>query len=111
MPYEAGTLIFQRSWRTKPLFSVPLIADPLKGSDAGQVISAVLKKEELEIEDFGHFSKQFVTRLRDVLIFPKEFSIKLGADERYPGKSKTIVSFLLPRGSYATVVTKAIFEQ
>ena len=111
VPYEAGTLIFERSWKTKPLFTVPLIADPIRDSEFLRVILAVLKKEGLELEDFRLFSKQFVSRDRDLLMFPKEFSIKLGTDERYPGKSKTIVSFLLPRGSYATAVTKALFEQ
>ncbi|MCX7988631.1 MAG: tRNA pseudouridine(13) synthase TruD [Thermodesulfovibrio sp.] len=48
---------------------------------------------------------------RKVLIKPEEFEYKIEYDEIYVGKRKLFLQFLLPRGSYATMLIKRIFAK
>ncbi|MFA6088686.1 MAG: tRNA pseudouridine(13) synthase TruD [Candidatus Woesearchaeota archaeon] len=84
-----------------------------------EIIEKFLIKEGILLSDFnihkatGNF---FKTLSRDVLLFPTNFSIsEPEVDELNDfGKNnlfKIQVSFTLPKGSYATVVTKRLFNQ
>jgi len=43
------------------------------------------------------------------VVVPGEFTwSRPEEDERYPGKRKSTLSFLLPRGSYATMLVKSL---
>lgn len=54
----------------------------------------------------------FGTHERPALVTPREFSMtKPAPDELNTGKYKTTLSFTLPKGSYATIITKRIFLQ
>jgi tRNA pseudouridine13 synthase len=41
-------------------------------------------------------------------MFPEKLEHRFEADEVYPQREKLIVRFELPRGSYATIVTRRI---
>jgi tRNA pseudouridine13 synthase len=83
------------------------------------IIDKILAKEGIMIEDFkikdvvGNF---FKTREREVILRPSGFSIKQpmidelndnGRDSRF----KIVVSFTLPKASYATIIIKRLFNQ
>lgn len=46
---------------------------------------------------------------RAVLVMPEFIKYEIENDELYKGRKKFTVEFLLPRGSYATMVIKRIF--
>jgi tRNA pseudouridine13 synthase len=120
--YAIGSLLFftnlseQERERIPPTFQT--ISDQMTiPDDERKVIDRVLAKEGLRITDFriedetGNF---FKTRARQILVFPGDFTVEKperdeinskGTSERY----KIRVSFLLSKGSYATVVTKRLF--
>jgi tRNA(Glu) U13 pseudouridine synthase TruD len=85
--------------------------------DERKIITSVLEKEGLTLSDFciqeetGNF---FKTRPRPVLLFPQQFSYDKPIQDELNSKGdlkryKMKVSFMLPKGSYATVVTKRLF--
>ncbi|MCM8787576.1 MAG: tRNA pseudouridine(13) synthase TruD [Candidatus Omnitrophica bacterium] len=47
---------------------------------------------------------------RKVIVIPKEFSYEFLDDEFYKGKRKLILKFILPRGSYGTMLVKRLFS-
>jgi len=82
-----------------------------------QVIDRVIAKEHLKLADFniedetGNF---FKTRARQLLLIPQDFSIGTPERDELNNKEnneryKIQVSFSLPKGSYATLVTKRLF--
>ena len=121
--YAVGSLLFftslsdQERERIPPLF--PTISDQMSiTDDEKNIVNRVLAKEGLRVADFkieeetGNF---FKTRARQVLLTPQDFSIgkpgrddlnSKGALERY----QIQVSFSLPKGSYATIVTKGLLR-
>ncbi len=48
---------------------------------------------------------------RAVLVIPESFMYRFENDEIYEGKKKLILAFILPRGSYATMLIKRIFAK
>jgi tRNA pseudouridine13 synthase len=120
--YSIGSLTFFTNLSEQERGNIPrtflTISDQMTvPNDERKIIESVLAKEGLMVADFkiedetGNF---FKTRARQVLLFPQEFSLgkpeqdelnRKGTSERY----KTKVSFSLPKGSYATVVTKRLF--
>lgn len=48
---------------------------------------------------------------RDVVVIPKEFEYKFEEDEIYKDRIKLIVKFILPRGSYGTMLIKRVFAK
>ena len=84
-----------------------------------KIVSKVLSNENITIPDLdiesstGNF---FKTRKRQVIVIPENFSVSDPMDDELNiinGKpqKKITLSFSLPKGSYATVVTKKIFNQ
>jgi tRNA pseudouridine13 synthase len=82
-----------------------------------QIIDQVLAKEELTLADFriedeaGNF---FKTRARQVLLVPENFTILQPEHDELNSNKQAIrykihISFSLPKGSYATIVTKRLF--
>jgi tRNA pseudouridine13 synthase len=120
--YAIGALLFftnlseQERERIPPTFQT--MSDQMTIPDGERkVIDRVLAKEGLRITNFriedetGNF---FKTRARQILVLPGDFTVEKperdeinskGNSERY----KIRVSFLLSKGSYATVVTKRLF--
>jgi len=92
-----------------PLPSARLRLDP--SDPRAALTNAVLAEEgfplcELRIRAFREpfFSKGD----RSALALPSRLASEMGEDERHPGKQKLILSFDLPRGSYATLIVKRI---
>jgi tRNA pseudouridine13 synthase len=120
--YAIGSLLFFTNLSEQEREKIPhtfqTISDKMTISDGEHCfIDRVLAKEGLRLADFniedetGNF---FKTRARQVLLIPEDFTIikperdelnSKGNLERY----KTQVSFSLPKGCYATVITKRLF--
>jgi tRNA pseudouridine13 synthase len=47
---------------------------------------------------------------RSLVVFPSELAADVLEDEIYPGKMKVALKFVLPRGSYATMLIKRLFN-
>jgi tRNA(Glu) U13 pseudouridine synthase TruD len=98
----------------------PTLSDKVKLSEFdNKIVSKVLSNENIKIQDLdirsltGNF---FKTRKRQVIIVPEDFSISDPIKDELNslnGKPQTKVrlSFCLSKGSYATVITKKIFNQ
>jgi tRNA pseudouridine13 synthase len=120
--YAIGSLLFFTNLSEQEREKIPhtfqTLSDQMTISDGEHCfIDRVLAKEGLRLADFsiedetGNF---FKTRARQVLLIPEDFTIikperdelnSKGNLERY----KTQVSFSLPKGCYATIITKRLF--
>ncbi|MCX6670518.1 MAG: tRNA pseudouridine(13) synthase TruD [Euryarchaeota archaeon] len=120
--YAIGSLLFFTNLSEQEREKIPLtfqtISDQMTISNSEHhFIDRVLAKEGLRLDDFriedetGNF---FKTRARQVLLIPEDFTIVKPERDELNSKGnvaryKTQVSFSLPKGSYATVVTKRLF--
>ena len=123
VPYNIGSLLFYKKLSEEELKIIPsafkTISDEMELSELEKgIVSKVLSKEGISINDFsikkatGNF---FKAHERAVLVKPSDFRISSClTDElnckRKNNKFKITVSFSLPKGSYATVITKRIFN-
>ncbi len=82
--------------------------DPQVAAEVGRVLA----EENLALRDFKArvLRRAYLSRgERALLLFPQEVVwLGEGEDDRFPGKCKVELAFLLPRGSYATLVLKAL---
>jgi tRNA pseudouridine13 synthase len=120
--YAVGSLLFFTGLSPQEHERIPLtfqtISDHMIVTDTEQqIIDRVLTKEGLQHPDFrietetGNF---FKTRAREILLLPKDFMISEpehdelnSTEQRKLFKMK--ISFSLPKGSYATLITKRLF--
>jgi tRNA(Glu) U13 pseudouridine synthase TruD len=96
----------------------PTISDKMEFSeDELLVFNRILKNERIawkdlsRIEDTGTF---FSTQYRKVVVRPDDFNTSEFSKDEVNSKgdnhrNKVTLSFTLPKGSYATIVTKSIF--
>lgn len=122
--YAVGSLYFYKDLINEELnkipFEFPTLSHKVKLAEfENKIVSKILDKENINIQDLdinkltGNYLK---TRKRQVLIKPEDLNIITIADDELntingrPQKKITI-SFSLPKGSYATVITKKIFNQ
>ena len=124
IPYSIGSLAFYKSLdnEEKRKISVGLntISENLKTQGIEKdIVEEVLKKEGLSLKDFdikketGNF---FLSRERKLIIHPLNFKIEKPAIDELNDKNrnsffKVVLSFDLPKGSYATIITKRIFNR
>ncbi|MCX7994860.1 MAG: tRNA pseudouridine(13) synthase TruD [candidate division WOR-3 bacterium] len=118
IPYSMGKFVFYRSLPNKKLLmdlKIPMLNDKTKLSDfTGEIISEVLKKEGIRLRDFKlskmRFRKvRFKGFLRSAIILPEDFYIgEECTDEIYKNKRKILLRFILPPGSYATILIKRL---
>jgi tRNA(Glu) U13 pseudouridine synthase TruD len=120
--YSIGALLFYKTLSEHEIKKIPktfqTISENASFSDDEQrIIDCVLIKEGLILDDFrietetGNF---FKTRARQVLLIPNDFTISEPTKDELNSKGnimrcKIQVSFSLPKGSYATLVTKRLF--
>lgn len=121
--YNIGSLLFYNKLIDAEIKKIPstfqTISPTMKFSSEfeEEMIRNVLLKENIGLENLdiekltGNF---FKSRKRELILKPKEFTISdLEIDEiNDKGKNKIykiVLSFILPKGSYATIVTKRIF--
>lgn len=121
--YNIGSLIFFRNVSKEELQKLPetlmtINEDIAVCGDERRVIEKILEKEEIKLEEFdikretGNF---FKADRRKVLMHPKELVLSPPVvdelnDKGKKNRFKIILSFSLGKGSYATVVTKKIFN-
>ncbi len=122
--YSLGSLIFYKNTDEEEMKNIPnafkTISEEIKPADfeAG-IISGILQKEGITIEEFnikketGNF---FKVHERNVLLKPLSFIISepLIDDINDRGKNnrfKIKLAFALPKGSYATMITKRLFNK
>jgi tRNA pseudouridine13 synthase len=83
-------------------------ADP----NLAAIVAQVLKEEGLGLDDLKAriLKRAYLPKgKRALLLFPEEVSCSPPEeDDRFPKRQKMVVSFTLPRGSYATLVLKAL---
>jgi tRNA pseudouridine13 synthase len=75
------------------------------------LVQQVLHQEGLALEDLRipSLDRPFFGRgLRAISVRPQQLQCQVEADEFQPGQLKLILSFELPRGSYATLVVKRL---
>jgi tRNA pseudouridine13 synthase len=121
--YSIGALLFYTSLSEQELQKILLtfqtISDTATFSDGEkQIIDHVLFKEGITLKNFAIESETgnfFKTRLRQVLLIPEDFTISKPVRDEINSKGnsqrfKIQVSFSLPKGSYATIVTKRLFN-
>lgn len=120
--YNIGSLLFYKTIADEELRKIPLtfktISDQIKpDSFELEIIDKVLGKEGVSVSGFnikketGNF---FKTHDRLVIVKPKSFRISQPLADELNGRGnafKFVLSFTLPKGSYATVITKRIFNQ
>jgi tRNA pseudouridine13 synthase len=80
--------------------------DPLKPLIDAELAAEGLQVEQLKIKGIRELF--FSKGERAALCLPADLQTQTEADERHPGKKKLILSFELPRGSYATLFVKRI---
>jgi tRNA pseudouridine13 synthase len=122
--YAAGILYFYKDLSKEELSKIPsmfpTLSEKVKLSEFdNKIVSKILSNEKITIQDLniknltGNF---FKTRKRQIIIIPENFNISSAMDDELNiinGKpqKKIILSFFLSKGSYATVITKKIFNQ
>jgi len=122
--YAVGSLYFYKDLSDEERSTIPSVFPTLSNTVKlsafdSNIVSNILSKEKSTLQDFdiksltGNF---FKTRKRSVIILPENIRISDPMDDelnRINGKpqKKITLSFSLPKGSYATIVTKRIFNQ
>jgi len=110
VPYSQGEFIFSGRSETVRNVSLPI---PGFSITDNALIEAILEQEHLSPRDFVIRQLPNLSLEggeRDALIIVTEFMVSPFADdELHPGKKKAMITFTLPKGSYATIVVKALF--
>jgi tRNA pseudouridine13 synthase len=92
-----------------PLPSARLRLDPT--DPRAPLIEAILTQEGIPLKELKirAFREPFFAKgERSALCLPGSLSDEIGEDEHHPGRRKLVLSFELPRGSYATLIMKRI---
>jgi len=110
--YCAGKMAFA-NLQTVKNFSLPLVHfDTELEGEIKALYEKVLKDEGIRLSDF--LIRQLpnliqLTPMRLAFVAVKDFkTIEFSEDELNKGKKKQVISFSLPKGSYATIVIKAM---
>ena len=123
IPYNIGTLLFYKKLGHEEAKKLPLafktISEEINPNGLEkEIIGKVLSREGIVIEDFN-IKKQtgnfFKMHERNVVLKPENFEISEPQTDEINdrGRKNTFkikLSFSLPKGSYATIVTKRIFN-
>jgi len=95
-------------------FAIPLPSHRATYANAelAPIVKQVLSEEGLNLNDLKAriLKKAYLPKgRRALLLFPRDVSVSpKEPDERFPNRHKMGVAFTLPRGSYATLVLKAL---
>ncbi|MBW2995727.1 tRNA pseudouridine(13) synthase TruD [Candidatus Woesearchaeota archaeon] len=95
-----------------PIIGFGTDIDSIEDPDLKQIINSLLEQEEITTRDFIMPAIKELSAegsQRNLFVIPKKIEIITEKDELNENKLKTIVSFSLPKGSYATVVIDYFF--
>ena len=91
-----------------------IVPDKEYSEDVLKVINKVLKQEKIKISDLNKvldLNCMFYYSERKVIIYPNNFKhSEFLSDELNKSRCKMILEFELPKGSYATIIIKRIFQ-
>jgi tRNA pseudouridine13 synthase len=120
--YAIGSLLFytdlsEQEMKTIQKTFITISETAMFSEDEQRIADRILAKEGVMLADFkieaetGNF---FKTRARQVLLIPEDFVISEPTRDELNSKGGAVrcklqISFSLPKGSYATVVTKRLF--
>ncbi len=120
--YAVGSLLFFTDLSEQEQSRIPqtfqTISDQMKTSlDEQQIVDHVLTKEGVRVIDFAieeQTGSFFKTRAREIRLCPTDFMLSKPEKDEVNSRHDTIrykleVSFKLPKGSYATLLTKRLF--
>ncbi len=120
--YAAGELLFFKDISSDVLLNLPqefptICYDMHLSDEESSVINEIITQENISFKDFKNYEKTgtyFSTQLRKVVVTPKNLrksSFDLDMVNSIGNQScfKIELAFELPKGSYATIVTKSIF--
>ncbi len=112
--YSQGRFIFPKDAGEIKQEAVPIVGfgTELSG-EMGKIIEWLLKKEKISSRDFIIRSIKELSSEggeRELLADVADLTYEWKEDELNSGKRKCVLSFSLPKGSYATMVVKSIFE-
>jgi tRNA pseudouridine13 synthase len=121
--YNVGTLFFYVTLSDDKFKSIPktfktISADMKPTEFEKEIVDKVLLKEKVRLEDFDIKSETgnfFSSQERDIIVLPSDFMMSSPKVDELNDKGmknifKIRISFTLPKGSYATVITKRIFR-
>ena len=121
--YAIGALLFYANLSEDEMKKIPetfqTISENVTVSlEEQRIVDRVLTKEGLTLADFAIESETgnfFKTRARQVLFTPDDFTMSKPVRDEINSKGNTQrfkiqISFSLPKGSYATLVTKRLFN-
>jgi tRNA pseudouridine13 synthase len=95
--------------------SIPLATAGRKfEGEAAAVMEAIYKEEGIEprMLRMKKLRKTFFGKgLREALVAPAKLEARPGDDELHRGRKKLVLSFELPKGSYATILIKRLFHE
>ena len=121
--YNIGTLLFYKNLSEEEIEKIPqtfkTISEEIKPSSLEkEIVGKVLSREGVSIQDFGikkETGNFFKVHERKVMLKPENFAISEPQIDEINDKGrkntfKIKLSFPLPKGSYATIITKRIFN-
>lgn len=118
--YAAGKHVFYRTLapdRHDQLaeLAIPLITPSQKfEGEAARILSGLLSEEKIDQRQFRlkKLSKTFFGKgLRDAIVAPAGLQATAAQDELNPGRRKMALAFEFPKGSYATLLLKRLFQE
>src|SRR5262245_30070010 len=118
--YAAGKHVFYRALspadhdRLAEL-AIPLITPSQRfEGELAELTAGILQEDKVEQRQFRlkKLAKTFFGKgMRDAIVAPGGLSSSSGDDELNRGRRKMLLSFELPKGSYATVLLKRLFHE
>ena len=122
--YSLGSLIFYKNLDENEIKNIPqtfkTISEEINPNNFElNIVNRVLQKEGITLEEFN-IKKQtgnfFKVHERNILLKPSSFSMSQPTidelnDRGKNNRFKIKLSFALPKGSYATMITKRLFNQ
>ena len=110
--YSQGFFIFPDKDLNNTKIPIVGFGTEFKDNKLNEISLKLLKEEGITLRDFivrGMPELASEGDERDMLVKAEKFDLKFEKDELNKNKKKCIVSFTLPKGSYATIVIKKIF--
>ncbi len=117
-PYSMGQFIFYRKITNLPKLknaTLPMLNEKYRSNPAqSEFVQQVLEKEGIQLKDFALRKMRlrgvrFKYFLRPAIVFPKNLTLgRREDDEIYPTKGKKRIEFIMPPGSYATILIKRL---
>ena len=113
VPFFRGLTDPTRASLEKTVIPLPSARAKIADESLRSRIEASLKEIGLDLKSLKikHPRENFFSRGERAATFrPAGLAGEWGADDLYPGKSKLVLKFDLPRGSYATILVKRLTE-